>query len=424
MYIYDREFWSEVVNTIKSQKMRSIMTAFGVFWGLVMLMFLLGAGMGFKEGLVGQLNKIPSNMVGYSTSSTSMSYNGFERGRVWHIEADDITLIQSKYPGILKNAIYVKFLPTNGSSLEVSSGEKTDNVTVVAVSPFYGTMSPQRIVSGRYLNEFDCNEFRKVCVIGDQVAKSFFSDENEAVGQKIKIDGNIYDIVGVTKKTNNMVNFSSNESASIFLPITTGQHIYDCVNKSDYLYLELNDRFPSGEYYQKIGTILRNRHNIHPEDEVALFGMDLKSQLNQFDTIMSGLNALIWLVGLGTLIAGLIGISNIMLVTVKERTQEIGIRRALGTGPRAIIVQIMCESLVLSLSAGLLGIVTGAWGMYAVNRVTSGAAGSGGFFTNPYVPMVPACAAFLILVAGGLVAGYFPAKKAINVKLIDALHFE
>lgn len=424
MELFDRDFWSEVLMTVRQQKWRSVMTAFGVFWGLLILMLLIGAGMGFKEGIVGQLKRMPANSVGYLSSATTIPYKGFERGRAWKMEDSDIDAVELQFPGAVKNTVMVKFLPSEGSTLTVTSGEISDEITVIGVSSFYGDLSPQRVLKGRYINDFDCSERRKVCVIGDQVERILFPEGQSAVGNTIRIDNTLFEVVGVVRKTNAMVNFSANESTSVFIPVTTGQYMYNCAGKSDYMFLVLDERFPSGEYCGKIGEILRQRHFLSPDDDAALVEMDLKEQLSQFDIMIAGINALVWLVGLGTLLAGLIGISNIMMITVKERTQEIGVRRALGTRPGFIIRQIMSESMVLTLAAGILGIIAGVWGMYIINRAAASSLQEGGFFANPYVPFVPTLAAFAVLVAGGLLAGYFPARKAMKVKAIDALRYE
>ena len=422
--MFDKDFWQEVLQTIQRQKWRSVMTAFGIFWGLLMLMFLIGAGVGFQEGIVGQLKQIPSNTVAYFSGQTTMNYNGFERGRSWNVEFSDIDAINTTFPGSVHGAVYIKYLPSKDSVLTVTSSEATDELTVVGVSPSLEDMSPQRIVYGRYINEFDCSERRKVCVIGDQVAKTLFPDEDSPIGMSLNISGTSYDVIGVTKKTNDMVNLGPNESMSVFLPITTAQYVFNVTGKADRVFIILNDNFPSKDYYKSIDAVIRQRHQIHPNDDAALISLDLKSQLNQFDIMIGGINALVWLVGLGTLLAGLIGISNIMMVTVKERTQEIGVYRALGAQPWTIIKQIMCESLVLTLSAGIIGIIVGVWGLYSINRITAASMGNGGFFTNPHVPFVPAIAALLILTIGGLLAGFVPAKRAMAIKAIEALREE
>lgn len=422
--MFDKDFWQEVLQTIQQQKWRSLMTAFGIFWGLLMLMFLIGAGVGFQEGVVGQLRQMPSNAVAYISGVTTLPYKGFERGRSWNIDAGDIAAIQAKFPGAVRQVVYVKYLPAPDSTLTVTSASATDQLVVAGVSPFLALMSPQRIVAGRYIDEFDCRERRKVCVVGMEVAKTLFPALASPVGQRINIAGTSYDVVGVTKKTNDMVNLGPNESKSVFLPITTAQYVFNAIGKIDRLFMVLDDRYPSADYYQPIDALIRQRHQLHPDDETALIPTDLKSQLNQFDIMIGGLNALVWLVGLGTLLAGLIGISNIMMVTVRERTQEIGVRRALGAEPWAIIRQIMCESLVLTLSAGIVGIIAGVWGLYAVNRMTAASMADGGFFTNPHVPFIPAVVSLVILIIGGLLAGFVPAKRAMAIKAIEALREE
>ena len=420
--MFDRDFWIEVLQTVRKQKWRSVMTGFGVFWGLLMLMFLIGAGIGFKEGIVGQLKQMPSNTVGYLTNTTTMAYNGKESGREWNLEQSDLDDINSTFPNSVQETVCIKYLPTEGSVLPVSYMESSDEVTVAGVSPFYEVISPQRVLEGRYVNEFDNREKRKTCVLGVNVARTLFPDGVSALGKEIRIDGNSYTVVGVTRKTNDLVNLGPNESNSVFIPIKTAQLVYNVPGKSDRMFLVLSDNCQSADYYMKIDRIIRSKHQIHPSDEVALTSLDLKSMLNQFDIMIGGINALVWLVGLGTLLAGLIGISNIMLITVKERTQEIGILRALGAKPWTIIKQIMSESLVLTLAAGILGIIVGAWGMFFINRMVSTA--ESGFFSNPYVPFIPTIAALTILVLGGLFAGFVPAKRAMKIKAIEALREE
>ncbi|MDO4497976.1 MAG: ABC transporter permease, partial [Bacteroidales bacterium] len=204
--MFDRDFWQEVLQTVQRQKLRSIMTAFGVFWGLLMLMFLIGAGMGFQEGVVGQLKQIPSNTVAYFSNLTTMEYKGFTSGRDWCIEQKDIDVINRDYPGAVIHAVGVKYLPTRESQLLVTHGDASDELVVAGVSPFYSMIAPQQVVEGRYVNEFDCNERRKACVIGINVAKTLFPNDVNPVGQEIRIDGNSFSVVGVVKKTNDMVN--------------------------------------------------------------------------------------------------------------------------------------------------------------------------------------------------------------------------
>ena len=421
--MFDSDFWQEVLQTIKKQKWRSLMTAFGVFWGLFMLMILIGAGMGFKGGLVGQLQQMPANSMAFACDLTSIPYMGLERDRKWNMDDGDIDAIRTQIPGALHDAICLKFVPDMGISQTIISEEGSDETAVAGVSPAYCSLAPQKIISGRYINGFDISERRKVCVVGEELAKKLFTADNP-VGRSVRVGDVSYQIIGITTKTNALVNLGPHESRSLFLPITTAQQVYNQAGKTDRLFIVFHHKFPSGEYTQQVARIIRGRHQIHPDDDIALSATDLKQQLNQFDIMLSGINALVWLVGLGTLLAGLIGISNIMMVTVKERTQEIGVRRALGAEPITIIKQIVCESMMLTLAAGIVGITAGLWVLTAINKATSASMSDGGFFSNPHVPFVAAIAALFILVLGGLFAGWLPAKRALAIKAIEALREE
>lgn len=428
--MFDSDFWQEVLQTIKKQKWRSLMTAFGVFWGLFMLMILIGAGMGFKGGLVGQLEQMPANSMALACDLTSIPYMGLERDRKWNMDDGDIASIRTQIPGALKDAICLKFVPDRGVSQTIVSEEGNDEAAVAGVSAAYCSLAPQKIISGRYINGFDISERRKVCVMGEELARKLFPtitqfpNDQSPVGRSVRVGDVSYQIIGITKKTNALVNLGPHESRSLFLPVTTAQQVYNQVGKTDRLFIVFDDKFPSGEYTEQVARLIRSRHQIHPDDDIALSATDLKQQLNQFDVMLSGINALVWLVGLGTLLAGLIGISNIMMVTVKERTQEIGVRRALGAEPVTIIKQIVCESMMLTLAAGIVGITAGLWVLTAINKATSAALGEGGFFSNPHVPFIAAIAALFILVLGGLFAGWLPAKRALAIKAIEALREE
>ena len=422
--MFDSDFWQEVLQTIKKQKWRSLMTAFGVFWGLFMLMILIGAGMGFKGGLVVQLQQMPANSMAFASDFTSIPYMGLERDRKWNMDDSDIMAIRTQIPGALIDAICLKFVPDRSTSQTIVSEEGSDEASVAGVSPAYSSLAPQKIISGRYINGFDISERRKVCVVGEELAKKLFATTANPVGRTLRVGDVSYQIIGITRKTNALVNLGPHESRSLFLPITTAQQVYNQAGKTDRLFIVFDDKFPSGEYTEQVARLIRSRHQIHPDDDIALSATDLKQQLNQFDIMLSGINALVWLVGLGTLLAGLIGISNIMMVTVKERTQEIGVRRALGAEPMTIIKQIVCESMMFTLAAGIVGITAGLWVLTAINKATAASLGDGGFFSNPHVPFIAAIAALFILVMGGLFAGWLPAKRALAIKAIEALREE
>lgn len=419
--MFDSDFWQEVLETIRKQKWRSLMTAFGVFWGLFMLMFLIGAGMGFRGGIASQLKQMPSNAVGYIPGTTTIAYGGLDRGRPWLINDNDFDAIEQQYPGAIRDKILVLEVPGVGQQQRVSADVFTDMTSIAGVSERYDQLSPIKILEGRFFDRFDISEGRKVCLLGEQEALKLFPGQ-KALGKEVQVGGVSCRVIGVMRKMSPLVNIGPDESESIYLPITTAQFLYNKIGQQDKAYIVLDDEYQSGEYCKEIGSLLRQRHSVSPNDDSALQEIDMKEVLNQFDIMTGGINSLVWLVGLGTLLAGLIGIANIMMVTVKERTQEIGVRRALGAQPGVIIRQIMCESLVLTLAAGIVGIVAGFWGLYSVNMMIT--TEQGGMFANPHVPFWAALSSLLILILGGLFAGWLPAKRAMGIKAIEALREE
>ena len=419
--MFDQDFWQEVWESIRKQKLRSLMTAFGVFWGLLILMFLIGAGMGFSGGVAGQMKAMPSNVVGYFTYPTTIAYGGFERGRSWNITDADFAAIESKFPGAIHDKGLVLEVPSPELAQLVKSDLSTDMIMVAGITENYHLFSPLRVVEGRFISKFDVRENRKVCVLGEQAAARLFPGQ-KAVGKEVHLNGFTCRVVGVMRKTSPLFYVGPNESESLYLPITTAQLLYNRMNEQNIAMFILNDDYLSGDYLKQISEVLRQRHSIAPNDETGLFEVDFKEQASQVLVMSDGINLLVWLVGLGTLLSGLIGIVNIMMVTVKERTQEIGVRRALGAQPSTIIRQVMCESLMLTLAAGITGIIVGFWGLYLVSSQLATEEGS--LFDNPHVPFVAAISALLILVLGGLIAGWIPAKRALSIKAIEALREE
>lgn len=419
--MFDQEFWQEVWESIRKQKMRSVMTAFGVFWGLLILMFLIGAGMGFSGGIAGQMKAMPNNTVAYFSDLTTIAYGGFERGRKWNVGDADLAAIESQFQGFIHDKSLVLEVPSTGNAQLVKADLHSDMFMVAGVMENYPLFSPLRVVEGRFISKFDVRDNRKVCVLGEQAAAKLFPGQ-DAVGKEVQLNGFTCQVVGVMRKTTPFIYIGPNESESLYLPLTTAQLLYNRIGEQDMAMFILNDEYPSGDYLKEIGKVLRQRHSIAPNDENGLYEVDFKEMISQVVVLADGINLLVWIVGLGTLLSGLIGIVNIMLVTVKERTQEIGVRRALGAQPSAIIRQIMCESLMLTLAAGITGIIAGFWGLYLVSSQITTEEGS--LFDNPHVPFVAAVSALLILVLGGLIAGWVPAKRALSIKAIDALREE
>lgn len=416
--MFDSDLWSEIWQSIMRQRWRSLMTAFGVFWGILMLTLLIGSGMGLNNGIAGRVKSLPSNCLFLIPQETSMAYHGLGRDRKWSMDNRDIDELTSKLGQRLSYITSVNFADYQN----VTHGRQTFQYQVAGVTPqFYGSL-PQKLLAGRFINDIDITEHRKVCVIGKHVAEELFADENP-LGQHIDVNGTNLSIIGVIKNTNRQIDIGLDVTESVLMPLTTEQVNYGQGNRIDICMVILEDNSPVDKFEAEITALVKNNHHIHPDDPTALMTVNLGEQIGMFINLFTGMNILIWIVGLGTLLAGLIGISNIMIVTVKERTQEIGVRRALGAMPEVIIRQIMLESLTLTAIAGFGGLCLGIW-LLSILRNMLAEGGDNMTFTNPYVPFWTAIASLVILVLGGLFAGWMPARRAMRIKAIDALREE
>ena len=411
----DTNLWNEVWTTINKRRRQSLMTAFGVFWGILMLTMLLSTGKGMERGIMGRLNKLASNVLWIIPQETSMSYRGFGRDRKWLLNWRDEELIRQHFGTKLVSYSAVGF----AGYQNVSYGEQAYQYQLTGVAPQFVSLLPQRMIAGRFINDIDVEEHRKVCVIGEGVAATLFGSNQKSLGQTIQANGTALTVIGVTHSTNRNVYIGIELSESILMPLTTEQVAYGKGQDIDMCTIELDESLPMDLYKDEIVDIVKANHSIHPDDPVAMMTLISADQLNIYKNLFDGTKILIWIIGLGTLIAGLIGITNIMLVTVKERTQEIGIRRAIGAKPRDIMMQIVLESLLLTLSAGFMGLTTAVWLMYLIaNQLPQD---DDAFIANPFIPFWTAIIALLILVAGGMLAGLMPARRALAVKPIDAL---
>ncbi len=410
----DRDMWQEVLVTIKGQKVRSILTMFGVFWGIFMLVVLIGCGFGMKKGLIGSLMNLSSNSIVYTPTTTSMAYSGFNADRSWYIQSKDINDIREKMGRRLR---YVTLANLDGFQ-QIGSRTRSGYYQTAGVTPTYYIDIPQKVVYGRYLNDTDIDEHRKVCLAGERVVAELFDTENP-VGEDLIVDGNVYKIVGVITHTNENISVGFFSQDCVLLPFTTEQDAFDHKDHIGMISVGLYDKYDSRTANAEISSILKRNHNIHPDDDASMEIISMVDAVSVYESTMKGVELLILIVGLGTLLAGLIGISNIMLVTIKERTKEIGIRRALGARPRVIILQIMLEALTLTVVAGIAGIILGTWVLLLLNNVLGG--GTDALISRPMIPPAYAFGSLFILVCGGLASGYVPARRALKIKAIEAL---
>ena len=402
----------------KSQTGRRVMTAFGVFWGILLLTLLLGSSTGMGNGIVEKLKSLPPNEMFIHAHETSMPYRGFGRGRQWKLDSHDEELIRQRFGSQVKS-----YSPINYAGYQnIIRGEQSYQYLVSGVDPQFVHLIPQRVTVGRFINDIDMREHRKVCVIGERVADVLFDNIEEAMGSTISVNGMALTVVGVTHCTNRHVNIGIDLSESVLMPLPTEQAAYGRGDEIDFCSVTMDDAFPLEQQKGQIIALIKENHAIHPDDELAISFPTMSEEALMYNNLVTGSDILIWIVGLGTLMAGLIGITNIMLVTVRERTQEIGIRRAIGAKPIDIIKDIMLESLVLTFSAGLAGLCVAAWILHAVDTMLP--QGDDMLFQNLTIPFWTAIGSLFILVAGGLQAGWIPTRRALAIKPIDALREE
>ena len=415
--IFDLDWWQEIWITITHNKSRSVLTAFGVFWGMFMLVAMVGAGSALETGIMSQVEGFATNSCFVSDDRTSESYKGFRKGRRWTMVNEDIPVLVQKVPE-MEHIAPVLF--GGQSDRNVVRGERAGSYGIKGNYPAYNLIDRNIMLYGRYINDIDIAEKRKVCVIGERVHEELFDKGINPVGHDIRVNGIYFRVIGVAKATSG-VNIGGDNNESVILPFTTLQQAFNHGNTVHFLAITAKKGIKVSVVEEKVKAELKQLHSISPTDPKGVWSMNIEDQFTMFSYLAIGIGFLIFFVGIGTLITGGIGVSNIMLVTVRERTKEIGIRRALGATPRNIITQIMSESIILTLMAGVAGLMTGV----GLLRVVGIALSSGDqFFKDPQISFTIAVGALAVLAIIGVIAGYLPAKRAMNIKPIEAIREE
>ncbi|MFA9389257.1 MAG: ABC transporter permease [Prolixibacteraceae bacterium] len=421
MFEIDR--WNEIISALKKNKLRSFLTAFGVFWGIFMLIIMSGAGKGLEHGITEGVGQIATNSFFMWTQRTSEPYKGLVRGRRWDYVNEDVEFIRKH----IKEADVVapRLFAGGGGGNNTVRGERTASFYIKGDYPEWNDIDPVTVMQGRWLNEVDILQKRKICVIGEKVVEEMFSKEEKAIGEYIRINGVYYQVVGVIKPVSN-INMNGRTEESIFMPFTTMQVAYNYGNQVHVMGITSKKGYDASFVEDKVIAAMKERHKIAPTDVQAVGHINLEKQFKQFSALFSGIQILTWIVGIGTLLAGVIGVSNIMLVIIKERTQEIGVMRAIGATPRNVISQIILESVFITTMAGYVGLFFGILVLEGLNKVLEMAAQNGGdvFIKNPEINLSVAIACLAVLIVSGAIAGYIPAKRAVSIKPIDALRAE
>ncbi len=422
--MFDLDRWQEIWETITKNRMRSFLTAFGVFWGIFMLVVMSGSGNGLQNGISNGIKSVATNSVFYWTNNTTEPYKGFRKGRAWSMRSKDIEIIKSKVPEV--EVVSPMLFGGSRSPKNTIRGEKSGSYNVKGLNPDYTKIDKPDIVYGRYINAIDIEQKRKAVVIGYKVYEDLYKIGENPIATTIKVNGIYYTVIGVVKGNSHM-NINGPVNQSIMLPYTTMQLAYNMGDQVHVLAITSKKSVSVSSLEDRIKNIIKKEHDISPTDPDAVSGFNLERQFNMFANLFLGIKVLIMIVGFGTLFAGVVGVSNIMMVTVRERTQEIGIRRALGATPMNILSQIMMESLVLTLIAGIAGLSFGVFILNIVDTILSSQTAdpnNPAFFINPQVSFDLAITALIVLIIAGLFAGMIPARKALRIKAIDALRDE
>ncbi|KFF06812.1 ABC transporter permease [Flavobacterium reichenbachii] len=421
--MFKKDNWDEILQALTANVFRTVLTAFGVFWGIFILVILLAAGKGLENGVKQGFDGIATNTMFMWSQSTSKAYKGLPKVRRFDFRNSDVQALKEALPDLLYVSPRNQLGDFNGTN-NVVRGTETAAFTIYGDYPELIKQEPMDIIKGRFLNQQDILEKRKIAVIGKGVIAQLYGKEEEVVGTYIKINGINFMVVGVYKSKQQGGN-AEEQQKNIFIPFTTFQQAFNYGDKVGWMALTAKDGSSITELKPKILELIKALHSVNPADERAVGNFDLYEQYNKVQSLFNILQIIAYFVGTLVLISGVIGISNIMLIVVKERTKEIGIRRALGATPAAIRGQILSESIFLTIISGMLGIAVATGVIALLNMfLASMPPGKNTMFANPSVDLRVVFVALLILVGSGLLAGFIPAQTAISVKPVDALRTE
>lgn len=413
----DIDTWEEILVTITRNKTRSLLTAFGVFWGIFMLVALMGGANGMKEMMQSNFDGFATNSAFVFTQQTGEPYKGFRKGRWWSLEYDDVERVKRSVPEV---DVITPTLSRWGQTAVYN--DKKSNCQVKGLEPAYNSIERQQMGFGRFINEVDVREGRKVCSIGKRVYEELFTPGEDPCGKFVKIDGVYYQVVGVCVSEGN-VSINGQASEAITLPITTMQRTYNFGKRVHMISFTARPGYKIADVQDKIEAVIKQAHMISPKDKQAIMMINTEALFSMVDNLFAGIGILTWMVGLGTLLAGAIGVSNIMMVTVKERTTELGIRRAIGARPKDILQQILSESIVLTTIAGMAGITFAVLVLQLMEMGVNSNPASISYY-NFQVSFWMAIGTGAILLTLGMLAGLAPAYRAMAVKPIDAIRDE
>lgn len=420
--LFSRDSWAEIIEALSSNWFRTVLTAFGVLWGIFILVILLAAGNGLENGIKQGFSGMATNSMFMWSQTASQPYKGLPKGRRYNFKTDDVPAIKQNVQGLRFVSPRNQLGGFRGSN-NVVRGLQTGAFNVYGDYPEIIQQQPMDITSGRFINYSDINEKRKIAIIGSGVQSALYEPNEEVIGSYIKINGVNFLVVGTYKKKGN--NGDPEEmQKEIYVPFTAFSQAFNMGDVVGWMAITAEDGFSITVLKSQIFDVIKTRHTINPNDDRAVGNFDLYQEYSKINGLFTALNFVAYFVGILVLLSGIIGISNIMLIVVKERTKEIGIRRALGATPWSIRAQILLESIFLTIASGMAGIILATAVLWLVNYQLSTMDTSEMMFINPSVNIGVVFIALTILIVSGLLAGLIPAQNAIKVRPVEALRTE
>lgn len=418
MWLFDRDLWSEIFHTLGKNMFRTILTMLGVIFAMIILVLLLGAANGLGNGFDKIFAGTASNSLFVWGQSTSEPYKGFERGRRIRFKIEDADILRENIPEIEVLAPRIE-LGSHRGIVTVYRNGRTSGSAVYGDYPEIDNITKKRLVEGRFLNNNDLEASRKVCVIGEETYELLFDKGEKAIGEEIRINGVYFSIVGIYKPNNN-INIDGENA--VFIPFTTFQKAFGSGDRMGWMAIAVEPNTKVAVVEAEIKRLLKSKYDVAPYDERAIGSFDMSEVFNNISAFTNVLRGFSFFVGIFTLLAGVIAISNILLITVKERTKEIGVRRAMGATPIIVKRQIVLEAIVLTAFAGLIGFAM-AVGILALVDMAFG--GGDDFpFVDPMVSVPQFGISFLLMVSLSVLIGLLPANRALKIRPIEALREE
>ncbi len=416
--MFSLDQWQEIMQAIRANKVRTFATAFGVFWGILMLILLLGAGQGLQNGVQQSMLLDAINSIWVVPARTSMAYQGMPAGREHPFIEEDLESVAENVAGIDLMSPENRLM----GDFDVKYGNRATSFQVFgADSEYFGIKVTQKVANGRSINRLDDEQSRKVALIGSRVAEVIFPEGIDPVGEYLEIKEVMFRVIGV-------FNFESSagmdQAQRIYIPFSTFQTIFNPDRKVTLFAVTTAEGRSGKALEEDIVRLVKQRQNIHPDDNQAYFVHNQEEQHQNVANLFLAIKIFIWMVGLGTLTAGIVGVSNIMIIIVRERTREIGVRKALGATPASVVGMILQESVFITLIAGYLGLFLGVLLLEGLNQALLASGADMQFFTRPEIDLRVALSALGVLVVAGALAGLVPALKAARVKPAEALRGE